>query len=224
MNQTQQASDEQTNVEAPTTQEGTEQTQEASVKPQQSQEVDYKKKFQDSSRGAQQLLDRYKELEADKLRLEEQLANQTRISPEIAQPIAQENSQPQPWIDPETAMYLKRAADREKFEQDFSKAVSRYPQLFAHRDDFKIFAYKPENLETPLLQLAAEYILEKGLYSQEEAQPEPQEEPSLEQGVGGDRQAPPKEGYSPNEARHIRETDPRKYNRLVREGKMKIKQ
>lgn len=224
MNQTPEQSDEQ---KTPTTETGTEQTQEASVQPQSSPQVDYEKKFRESSRGAQQLLDRNKALEAENQRLQE-LMNSQSVQNEVVQPVPQPEPQLTPSyqsvLDPETATLIQRVADREKFELEFAQATTRYPQLSGRKEEFKQFAYQEDNLGVPTLQLAAEFILEKGLYSKPEENQDEMVEPALESGVGGDRQAPPKDGYTVDEAKHLRETDPRKYNRLIREGKMKIKQ
>ncbi len=216
MNQTPQASDESTNVETPTTDPGT-------VKPQE-QTVDYETKFKESAKGAQELLQQKKQLEAEKQRLEEELERTRTRTPEPAQPAPQVNlQQPVQGMDEETLRLLKIAADGTKFELEFSEAVSKYPKLAQHKEAFKMFAYQSENIQTPTALLASDYVIANRLFDEVEEEEPVAEEPALEPGVGGGRTAPPKDGYSQEEAQHLRKTDPKQYNRLVQSGKMIIK-
>lgn len=94
--------------------------------------------------------------------------------------------------------------------------LDEYPQLEGKEDDFKTFAMKPSRRGVDLEDLARAY-----LYNADPAPPKHRGS-LLETGTGGPREKETNRGYTPEEVKRIRETDQRKYQQLIKEGKIKI--
>jgi hypothetical protein len=112
----------------------------------------------------------------------------------------------------------------EKHFANEMKALTRkedFKQLTEHTDEFKEFAYKDENLRTPLETLAKAFLYEKG---KKPAEPTPVG--GVEPGGSGGRQggAPVQEdGMTGEEVAALRKSDPLKYNKLAAAGKIKFR-
>ncbi len=115
---------------------------------------------------------------------------------------------------------VAKILDKDKFETDFTSLVANdeYKILLNHRTGFKAYAYQDENLNTPISVLADSYIYKNKLAGTTHT-----ERAGLEGGTSGDRKAEPKDGMTAEYVEHLRKTDPRKYNKLAREGKLRAK-
>lgn len=118
-------------------------------------------------------------------------------------------------------------------EREFKKQMKdltgkeQWKAISEHSDEFKEYAYKQENLTVPLETLAASFLYQKGLASKPaEQKPTPPPAAGLEPGSGGGKQGDGKttaDGYTAEELANIRQTDPKKYAQLAREGKLKLR-
>lgn len=132
---------------------------------------------------------------------------------------------------------VAKLLDQQRFKEEFNALIAdpEYKVLAKHRDAFKVFAYKDENLNTPMAVLADSYIYKNKLTTatkpkdgEEDDEEDPNETPEekairlgLEDGTGGDhRHTPPKTGMTAAELTKLRTTDPRRYNRLARQKKL----
>ena len=125
---------------------------------------------------------------------------------------------------------VAKLLDQERFKEEFNALIAdpEYKILAKHRDAFKNFAYKDENLNTPMSILADSYIYKNKLadkkdddedgLSEEEKEAKRQ---GLEDGTGGShRHTPPKTGMTAAELAKLRTSDPKRYNRLARKGQL----
>ncbi len=125
---------------------------------------------------------------------------------------------------------VAKLLDQERFKEEFNTLVEdpEYKVLAKHKDAFKKFAYKDENLNTPMSVLADSYIYKNKLTSTKDEDIDPNETPEekaerlgLEDGTGGDhRHTQPKTGMTTEELAKLRTTDPKRYNRLARQKKL----
>ena len=116
--------------------------------------------------------------------------------------------------------------DERVYTQQFTDLIAKdeFKAIGEHADEFKKLAYQKENIQVPLETLAASFLYSKSLGAKPKA-PEPPPPTGLEPGSGGgkDGLAKTDEGYTAEEAAHIRKTDPKRYAKLAREGKLIIK-
>jgi hypothetical protein len=89
-----------------------------------------------------------------------------------------------------------------------------YPQLVDKRTEFDEFLGKEENKGLPISRAATLFLAENGLLGTT-----PIKRDGLEQPVGGGH-IPPVTGLDKDEIKRIRETQPRKYIQMIREGKI----
>lgn len=122
---------------------------------------------------------------------------------------------------------VEKLLDQQRFKEEFNTLIAdpEYKVLAKHRDAFKTFAYKDENLNTPMSVLADSYIYKNKLTDKkdegEETEEEKAERLGLEDGTGGShRHTPPKTGMTAAELAKLRTSDPKRYNRLARQGKL----
>ena len=92
-------------------------------------------------------------------------------------------------------------------------AEVQFPFLKDKKDEFDAFLEDDENKRISIKKAAQLFAAEHGLLA-----PEPRK--GLEKPTGGGG-APPTTGISDEEAENIRKTDSRKYEKLIREGKIK---
>jgi hypothetical protein len=113
--------------------------------------------------------------------------------------------------------------DEKNFEKELKVLLANkaYSVIAENLDAFRAYAYKDENLKIPLKHLANSYLVEKGQTAP--ATPEEKRD-GLEDGSAGGYKAPPKpEGYTAEEMERMRKNDPKKYIKLARSGKLKIR-
>ena len=114
--------------------------------------------------------------------------------------------------------------DKDKFNSDLStikkdKTIGKI--ISENEDEFKEFAYKPENLKTDTTTLAKAFAFDKGGNQQKETGVKV----GLEDGGGSKTLGTTKDGkiqVTSSEAQTLRKTDPRRYNDLVRDKKLVI--
>ncbi len=115
--------------------------------------------------------------------------------------------------------------DEREYNKQFKALVGKeqWKSIAEHAEEFKEYAYKNENLQTPLETLAASFLYTKGL-SDKQKEPKPQPT-GLEPGSGGGKGEgkTDKDGYTAEEIANIRTTDPKKYAQLAQSGKLKIR-
>jgi len=190
--------------------------------PQTKDGIDYEEKFKQSSSEAQRLLKENEELkksleEKNKQTQENLRSFQTQQS---AQPAAQgEAPKASPLSEKELAV-LAKAYDREVFNDEWSKVIARYPHLKGKKAEFKAYAYKDENLSTPTIALAAQFMIDNNLVSQtkeEEEEETKKGSPALEQTTGGGSKIPPKK-LTTEEIARMRTNDPKRYADELRKG------
>jgi len=128
--------------------------------------------------------------------------------------------------------------DTQAYQTNFTKLVNQpeFSKIAERKEKFREYAYREEHLNTPLDVLAKAFIVDEGLIeTKPEPNPDPEQKPAaedknkdagnegLESGSGGSKNpSSNKEGFTTEEAAKMRKEDPKKYNRLSREGKMKI--
>lgn len=118
---------------------------------------------------------------------------------------------------------VAKLLDQQRFGEELTDLLAdpKYKVLIKHKEAFKKFAYTDEHLNTPLKTLANSYIYENDLKDEPEETPEEKAERlGLEDGGGSGGKVPVKEGYTAEELAKIRTTDPRRYNRLAKAGKI----
>lgn len=182
-----------------------------------SEPVDYKKKFSESSREVQRILEESKlkdkkiaELEANKPPSEEEFA---KTYPDWE------------FLSDEQKGFIKRQEQLEKdirdmkeekaWQNDFSTAVKKFPQLAGKEKEFKDYCYqfpKGINAET----LAKSFLFE-------ESKPEVPKEPrkGLEKPTGGRAGKVPPQEMTLADIKRLRETNEKLYIKMIREGRIK---
>lgn len=203
--------------------------------------TDYKQKFSESSAEAQRLLNEKKRLEQEKTALE---AENARLKQAGTRQSGQGDSshKPNPSAPSNTGVYVDREEfeqmkkivapiiDKEKFNQEFTSlsSMDEYKTLKGKKAEFKEFCYQPENVNVPTEILAARFCMRKAAAKPAETPTAPadEEEPiGLESGSGGESElAPPAEGYTDEQLRELRTSNPRRYAQLARQGKLKKRQ
>jgi len=114
--------------------------------------------------------------------------------------------------------------EEDRFEKDFRKVLANpafAEDLKGKEDEFKEFCYQDENLGTTNLEVLAKSFLFDVVKNKKKDDETPKGE-GLESGTAGNKQVPPKEGYTAEEADALRLSNPRKYNEMIRDGKLKI--
>lgn len=100
-------------------------------------------------------------------------------------------------------------------EKEKERIFSQYPQIKERVDEFNDFLAERSNLSVE--DAADLFRIKKGLIEEKIS-----ERKGLERPTGGPKTNVPESGYTSEEARRIRENDPKLYEKLVREGKLKI--
>jgi len=183
----------------------------------------------DSDRGAEELLNKNKNLEAELAKANEALLEkELNQNPDYEDMTDEEKARAKADLRAkrENDLRLKKLEAQTKMREDYDSLPSDIrTDLETHGgfSEFKKFALAPENIgQKSLLNLAKQFLFD---HKEPEPVPEPEPEPSpgLEDGTGGPKNLPPKkEGMTAEEVKHLRETNPKKYNELAREGKLKI--
>jgi len=180
-------------------------------------EVDYKKKFSESSREVQRLL------EEDKLNKARLAETEAKLEQASAIPSEDDLSRKYPdWellTDAEKAIYrrvetqerdLVELKEERAWQKDFSKAKSRFPQLAEREQEFKDYCYKyPRSVDA--LTLAKSFLFD-------EAKTEPQRK-GLESPTAGPKELGGSE-FTWDDVDRMRVSDPKLYEKLIREGRI----
>lgn len=121
--------------------------------------------------------------------------------------------------------FMTELYDERQFGKDLKTLTTKeeWKAIAENSDEFKEFAYKPDNLKTPLETLAAAFLHMK---SDKEKKPEEKPDlPGLEAGGSGkgEERGTREDGYTPEEMEQLRKKDPKKYNKLASEGKLKLR-
>lgn len=194
----------------------------------------YERKFKDSSKGAQELLEKNKTLAEENDRLKNTYVPPAPNNPS-GDPYAPKNVDVLQKTVSDLQKTVASLLDNQQFERGWRSLILKpeFAKLAEHEADFKEFAYQNENLNSPLPILAKAFMVDNGLFGQSvpnPQDPDPSDDqdagnPGLEGGTGGgDAPAPSEPGYTAEEAAKMRQEDPKKYARLIREGKLKFKE
>ena len=185
------------------------------------EEVDYKKKFSESTAENQRIIEEDKK-KAEKIAELERTLSEKELN---------KNPEYELMTDEEKEQYKERqriAKDvailkaKEQMREDYGalpEEVRKKLEKKGGYDVFRDYACLPENAgQKNLLNLAKSF-----LYEEREEPEEPKKNPGLEKQGGGERTAPPKkEGFTAEEVKQIRENDPDRYVKLAKAGKLKI--
>lgn len=98
----------------------------------------------------------------------------------------------------------------------------KYPGLRDREDDFRAYCNMPTHKGAPLETLANAFLFELGDKPNPTPQPKPEPRPTLERTSGGDTPKPMAE-ISDEDAAAIRKNDSKRYNELIKSGKIKVK-
>lgn len=189
-------------------------------------QVDYKKKFSESSREAQRLLDETKRLEGEKTELESKLeqSNENSFDDELSKkyPNWDEMTETEQTIVRNQEKLDQRLAVSEEekaWEKDYLKAKEEFPQLKEFEDDFKTFCYKyPRSVDASTL--APAFLRQKGVSLEKQETPD---RIGLEKSTGGTKPDKQAGQYSQEDIKRLRDADYEKYLKLVKNGRIKAK-
>ncbi|MHA1400144.1 MAG: hypothetical protein ACTSQE_07330 [Candidatus Heimdallarchaeaceae archaeon] len=194
-------------------------------------DVDYKEKFANSTREAQVLAEQKK-------KLEEQLTELTK--PKVINDDYMKDRYPdwEDMTDMEKRFMKKQEVLDQKFAdlnkktnefnndrkwrtktQEFASSpenIDKYPALKSQEAEFIKFSNKPSRKGLDMDTLAKVFSFEAGV------EVKPKKKKTLFSRSSGPGKKPVKKGYSAEEVKKIRTNSPRKYNELVRTGKIKI--
>ncbi len=182
----------------------------------------YKDKFANSTRGAQELLSEKERLAKEKEELERKLQQN---------PDQKHNEDFVPRSEfEETKQKLEAMEEKNAYEENrklVSKEISdlvnqeEFKPLQGHKKALLDYAYKEGNVGAALATLARAFMVENNLIVPAKKEEEPR--PGMEGDSGSTRNSEPRgDGYTSEEAEDLRKNDPKKYARLIREGKMNI--
>lgn len=117
---------------------------------------------------------------------------------------------------------LNKAVDKLNWEDGFSEAIKKFPNLSKRKSEFREYCYKPENLKTPLEVLARSFLFEDAQEMGAKKEKEILERQGLEKSSGGEKPTVPPRGkmMTIEESERLRMTDPKKYMDLARKGKL----
>ncbi len=182
----------------------------------------YRRKFSDSSRGAQELL-------TEKERLARENEEMNRKIQQLEDPHHKEEFVPKSELE-ETNRKLAELQARQEYEDNRKLVAAEIAELVkqeefkplqSHKKALLEYAYEGDNVGAKLPVLARSFMVERKLIVAPKEEETPR--PGLEGENGSTRTTEPKkEGYTSQEAEDMRKNDPRKYMRLTQEGKMNI--
>ena len=205
----------------------------------------YKQKSDDSNREANKIIEQNKSLSAENEQLKTPVppvqGNAMNTANDLASKIPNWNALS---TEQQTAMLnsfgtlhsdletIKRQVAEMVDKQDFDKGYNaliqdpQFSKVADFKEEFIAKSYEQDNLKTPLKILATAFLAEKGLWGAK-ANDKPNGDEGLsglDTGSGGDQTPPTSPNtYSSVEAAELRQSDPKKYARLIREKKLTIK-
>lgn len=103
-----------------------------------------------------------------------------------------------------------------KKKEEERLVLEKYPQIKDKKDEFDEYLAEAENQGIPFERVAKLFVLEKGL-----AETEPKRK-GLEKPTGGAITKNQPSGTSAAELKRLRENEPRKYEKLIREGRVDL--
>lgn len=154
--------------------------------------------------------------EREKRRLAEESEQRAReelarlAQPPVAGPISDEGR----YLKNEIDSLTQRLAAKERAEQ-LANVQSTYPALKDKAAEFQSFLSNPEYSSMNIATAAKVFLVENDLLSS------PQPRKGLESDTGGGRVVPT-QGMTADDITNLRNTDFRKYSKMVREGKIKL--
>lgn len=184
--------------------------------------VDYKQKFGDSTRENQ----RIKEENAKLLRKQSELEEQLKSNPPSDKELAEKHPDWEYKDDEEKARIRREETlrkdiamlkEKAAWDEDYKRILKEYPQLANQEEAFKEEAYKHSK------SVDLKVIAKSFLFDNKSPEPEPEPEkpkPGLEKPTGGTGNVPSTE-LTLEDITRLRETDERKYFKMIREGKIK---
>jgi len=119
--------------------------------------------------------------------------------------------------DKELHSVKKKLAEIEK-KETMREIFSIHPQLTDKKDEFEDFLEEDENKNISLHRVAKLFLLEKNLLSEQRI-----ERKGLESPTGGSK-TPQPTGISEEDVRRIRLNEPKKYLKMIRDGKIKAEE
>lgn len=108
-----------------------------------------------------------------------------------------------------------KAEEARRFESSYNKVIGSYPDLKGKEKEFKEFCYRDDNLGNTNLEVLAKSFLFDSVKIREKRE-------GLESATGGEKKAPKPDGFTTEEALALMKSNPRKYNEMVRDGKLKL--
>jgi hypothetical protein len=131
-------------------------------------------------------------------------------------------SQPDEYLSDEGRMLgekikkLEEVVLETKRKEEERLVLEKYPQIKDKKDEFNEFLESPENLGLSYERIAKLFVIEKGL-----AETEPKRK-GLEKPTGGATTKNQPSGMSVADLKRLRENEPRKYEKLIREGRVDL--
>ena len=181
---------------------------------------DNEAKFKNSSKGAQELLNKNKIL-----------AEENETIKKSRDPNHKEENVSRSEIDEiktrqdEIEKQQRLEANKREFNTQCKNLIEQdeFKNIGSLKDEFEEYAYKEENLNSPIEILARSFQVEKGLLKSKKEEEGDEGRKGLEAGTGGgDHSKPSEKGYTNEQAEKMRTEDPKKYNRLAKEGRLNI--
>lgn len=199
----------------------------------------YQTKFSESSRGAQELLNKNQSLANEVEELKKPKFTQDELSKMIPgyDTLAPEQQKAifESWSNTQRDMESLRNSvailtDRQVFEDDFKTLVKKeqYSLLKKRKEDFKTFAYSDEYRGINDLAIIADsYIVKNKLYEtatdkEPKAPKENTDRPGLEATKSGYKPTSTVSTMTVDQAAELRKTNPQKYNALAAAGQLRI--
>ncbi len=188
--------------------------------------VDYKIKFGESTRENQRISEENAKLlrENEELRIKSAKAETTLSEEELSTKYPDWE-----FLADDQKGFIKRQESLEKdiremkeakaWNENYTNTLTQFPQLKGKEAEFKEFCYSEENIGNKnLVLLAKAFIFDKG----EPAEPEKTMRKGLETPSGGTKIAPTT-GWSIEDVKRLRETDPKRYLKMIQRGELKPK-
>lgn len=120
------------------------------------------------------------------------------------------------------SLIVSKSVKTSEEAQKITDAIARNPELKGKEEDFMKFASHPTRKGTPADDLVKAFLYD---HRQPETPPSPQPTPisALESGApsGGGAQPDTSGELSAEELKHLRTSDPKKYNEMIQSGKIK---
>jgi|TARA_Y100000034_G_scaffold23679_1_gene27430 hypothetical protein len=158
-----------------------------------------------------------KEIKTPDNQLYAALAEERKLRKEAERERDQLKSSPAPTEEPpetDTSEFVTRDEFNElKENQKMGEVLAKYPQIVDKWDEFEEYKEDPENKGMKLMTVAKAFVTEKGLTEATTKRV------GLEKPTGGDKTPTPK--LTEADVKRLRETQPRKYEKLIKSGELK---